>query len=261
MNLRAVVTTLGLLGSAIFTPACAAEAPQPCENLEFQSDRFTVCEFSAAGSDVRLFWGDGEQPYGSFEAVSEALEAKQERLVFAMNAGMYHEDRNPVGLYIDGAGQRGHLQTKESYGNFGLLPNGVFHISASGMAVTETKSFKAQKLSPDYATQSGPMLVIGNKLHPKFRRDSPSKRIRNGVGVSADGKTVYFVLSDRPVNFYKFGSLFKDKLKTPDALFLDGTISRLFDAASGRKDRGVAMGPIVGVVTGIETDTTKGQQK
>nr|AID57593.1 hypothetical protein [uncultured bacterium] len=260
MDLRVAVLTGCLIGGLTSASALASGPAAPCKTVEFQTDPFTVCAFPAT-ADVRLFWGEGAQPYKNFGAVSQALSGKQERLVFAMNAGMYHKDRAPVGLYVDTKGQRGNLQTKASYGNFGLVPNGVFHVSASGMAVTETNAFKAQKLSPDYATQSGPMLVIDNQLHPKFMSGSTSKRIRNGVGVSGDGQTVYFVLSDRPVNFYKFGSLFKDKLETPNALYLDGTISRLFDAASGRNDLGAPMGPILGVVTMNEADKKERAQQ
>ena len=254
MKLRVAVLASLLLSCMMPAPAFAGNEAGPCRAVEFQADRFTVCEFPTDGSDVRLFWGEKDQPYRNFDAVAQFLKAKQERLVFAMNAGMYHKDRAPVGLYIDETGQRGRLQTKASYGNFGLLPNGVFHISNSGMAVTETKAFKAKNLSPNYATQSGPMLVIDDQLHPKFMKDSTSKRIRNGVGVSADGTTVYFALSDQPVNFHRFASLFKDELKTSNALYLDGTISRMFDAASGRRDFGAAMGPIVGVVTAGSAD-------
>ena len=43
-------------------------------------------------------------------------------------------------------------------------------------------------------------------------------------------------------------TLFRDVLKTPNALYFDGTISRLHAPALGRSDIGFRMGPIVGVV-------------
>lgn len=257
MNLRSAVL-YGLLFSCLMSTSCrAANVVAPCKEIEFQADRFTVCEFSTADADIRLYWGVDDQPYREFEAVSQAAQAEQHRLVFAMNAGMYHKDRSPVGLYMDSDGQRSRLQTKASSGNFGMLPNGVFHISSSGMAVTETTAFEAEQLSPQYATQSGPMLVIDNQLHPKFNKGSTSKHVRNGVGVTGDGQAVFFAMSERPVNFHKFASLFKDELKTPNALYLDGIVSRLFDAASDRYDLGAGMGPIVAVVTGPEEGTKK----
>ena len=248
MSLRNAILGALLLICGLPSHSLAADKPEACRNIDFNAASFTVCEFSAKDADVRLFWGEGDRPYGSFKTLDQALGAENQRLLFAMNAGMYHKDRSPVGLYIDQHGQRRALQTRASSGNFGLLPNGVFHRTNNGLAVTETKAFEAQGLSPKFATQSGPMLVIGDKLHPKFNQDSKSKRIRNGVGVSADGQRVYFGMSERPVNFYSFASLFKDELKTPNALYLDGVISRLFDASSGRHDYGVVMGPIVAVV-------------
>jgi uncharacterized protein YigE (DUF2233 family) len=91
------------------------------------------------------------------------------------------------------------------------------------------------------------MLVIGGKIHPRFIPDSTSRKRRNGVGVRRDG-TAVFALSDGLVTFDRFARLFKDTLKTPNALYLDGTISRIHAPELGRSDPGVAMGPIVGVV-------------
>ena len=91
------------------------------------------------------------------------------------------------------------------------------------------------------------MLVINNELHSRFIQDSDSLKRRNGVGIRADG-TVVFAISEGAVNFYNFATLFRDKLKTPQALYLDGTISRLFAPSLGRHDYGAAMGPIIGVV-------------
>ena len=92
------------------------------------------------------------------------------------------------------------------------------------------------------------MLVTGGELHPRFLVDSDSRYIRNGVGVSADGQTAYFAISLDPVTFHEFGSLFRDALKTPEALFFDGSISRLHAPELGRDDIGFPLGPIVGMV-------------
>ncbi|MCX8507754.1 MAG: phosphodiester glycosidase family protein, partial [Rhodobacteraceae bacterium] len=78
--------------------------------------------------------------------------------------------------------------------------------------------------------------------------DSDSVNIRNGVGVSEDGKRAVFVISDEAVNFHAFARLFRDGLKLPNALFFDGTISRLYAPERGRDDFGFPMGPMVGLV-------------
>ncbi len=109
----------------------------------------------------------------------------------------------------------------------------------------ETKEFARRKLKPQFATQSGPMLVINGRLHPRFLADATSKNRRNGVGVA--GKKVIFALAETPVTFHQFARVFRDVLKTPNALYLDGSISRLYAADIGRNDIGFAMGPIVAV--------------
>jgi uncharacterized protein YigE (DUF2233 family) len=128
------------------------------------------------------------------------------------------------------------------------VPNGVFFLNANGAGVVETNIFAEMAPEVDYATQSGPMLVIGGALHPKFNKGAPSRKKRNGVGIAADNQTVYFVISEGRVNFYDFASFFRDHLGVPNALFLDGTVSRLYDPASGRSDGGLPMGPILGLV-------------
>ncbi len=221
-------------------------AHQSCAPVTFDKADFTVCTVPR-DADIRLFLNDGQsKPYGSFSKLDDALAAKGETLSLAMNGGMYHDDRRPVGHYVENGTAEQSRMTRASKDNFGLLPNGVFYVDDTGPAVMETQAFKAKGLTPRFATQSGPMLVIDGALHPRFRKNSTSRKRRNGIGVTED--QVYFVISEAPVNFHHFGRLFRDHLKTPNALYLDGVISRLYDAQSGRNDPGLRMGPIVGVV-------------
>ena len=142
--------------------------------------------------------------------------------------------------------------TREGPGNFGLLPNGVFCIREGAAQVIESRAYAANPPACRYATQSGPMLVIDGALHPRFLVDGTTRYIRNGVGVEADGVTVHFVISDDRVNFHQFGRVFRDLLKTPNALYFDGKISRLYAPSIGRSDFGLALGPIVGVATSLQ---------
>ena len=249
MNIRfsmlAMLVTIGL--SVLTLSACAQDAPQACESKTINGARYSICTFAPAQDDIRLFLKDETgQTYGSFDAVNAALAVDGKQLVFAMNAGMYHADRSAVGLYREGGVTQAQLQTQASSGNFGLLPNGVFHIHDGQAGVTDTMTFLLKSTVPDNATQSGPMLVIDGKLHPKFLENSTSRKIRNGVGISND--KVVFVKSEDPVNFHTFAVLFRDHLGADNALYLDGTISRLYSPELGRNDRGALMGPIVGVV-------------
>jgi uncharacterized protein YigE (DUF2233 family) len=233
--------------SALALLALPAAASATCGDRAFEGRSFTVCEVTAA-EDLRIFQTapDGD-PFGSFDRVNQALAPEGRALGFAMNAGMYHSDRAPVGLMIEDGTERARIVTSDGPGNFGLLPNGVFCI-ADGFSVVESRSFAAAPPACRYATQSGPMLVIDGALHPRFIPDSPSRYIRNGVGVSADGQRAWFVISQERVNFAEFARFFRDALGAPDALYFDGNVSRLYAPDIGRDDIGFRMGPIVGSV-------------
>jgi len=246
MRLR-LLALLGavLAGSAVLTSPAVAVT---CSQTAFEEVGYTLCEVGAA-EDLRLFHAGSDGIYGQFSAVDRALGAQGLQLVFAMNAGMYHRDLAPVGLYVDDGGETAPLVTAQGPGNFGLLPNGVFCVAADGaFSVVESQRFAKARPDCRFATQSGPMLVIGGALHPRFLPASNSLNIRNGVGVSEDGTRAVFVISDGRVNFHSFGRFFRDVLGLGDALYLDGSISRLYAPALGRQDGGFAIGPIVGVV-------------
>lgn len=218
-----------------------------CTTLAHEGRGYAVCEVTRA-DDLRLFHSGPEGLYGSFAAINAALEPQGLTLGFAMNAGMYAPGRAPLGLYIEGGVEQTPIVTSEGPGNFGMRPNGVFCATDAGFAVIESRAFAAAPPACRIATQSGPMLVIDGALHPRFLVESDSLYIRNGVGVSADGQTAYFAISDDPVTFHQFGRLFRDVLGTPQALYLDGSISRLYAPVLKRHDRGLPLGPIIGTV-------------
>ena len=217
-----------------------------CRDTTFEGASYTLCEV-AADEDLRLFQSGPDGAYGSFKNVDAALAAEGKALGFAMNAGMYHRDLAPVGLYVEDGVEVSKLVTRAGPGNFGLLPNGVFCIGET-FRVIESRVFRKTRPDCRYATQSGPMLVIKGKLHPKLVPDSDSLYVRNGVGVSEDGTRAVFAISNDAVNFHSFARLFRDALALPDALYFDGNISRLYAPSLGRHDGGFPMGPMVGTV-------------
>lgn len=240
-------TTLAVTVAA--TGARAAGAT--CVSIRHADAPFTICSFAPGKADIRMFWRDANgDAYGGFDRLAEDVAAKGGRLVFAMNAGMYQPDLSPVGLYVEKGEEMHPVNRRAGAGNFGMLPNGVFWVRGQSVGVTETRKFLAQNARPDYATQSGPMLVIGGKIHPKIKPDGVSEKLRNGVGVCEDGLT-RFVIADAPVTFHAFASLFV-ALKCPDALFLDGSISALYAPDLKRNDGWKSIGPIVGVVEGLK---------
>jgi hypothetical protein len=118
--------------------------------LEFEGPgspraRWTCCNAKTYGCSCAI--ADGEV-YGTFSRLEADLPEGQ-TLGLAMNAGMFHEDLRPVGLYVEDGAQEMRLVTRDGPGNFGLLPNGVLCISDAGADVIESLRF-ADK-APDRA--------------------------------------------------------------------------------------------------------------
>lgn len=176
---------------------------------------------------LRFFWKreDGT-PYGSIHALREAVEAGGEVLSFATNGGIYSKQFTPLGLYIESGKRFYKLNRGEGGGNFFLLPNGVFYVTEQGAGVVESKDYRPQAQVVN-AMQSGPILVTQGDIHPRFIEGYHSKHIRSGVGVDRQGR-VLFAISNEPVNFHDFGTLFRDVLDCPNALYLDGSISEMY---------------------------------
>ncbi len=232
-----------LLAMAFAGPAAAG-----CEPIAEQGRDYVVCTFDASRDAIRLFWKNPDgQPYGSPTGVATALKASGQTLAFGMNAGMYEKDLSPVGLYVEDGRQLKAANQRNGDGNFHLKPNGVFYVGQGRAGVLDTGRYLARKPAATFATQSGPMLVIGGRIHPKINATGTSEKVRNGVGVRDGGRTVIFAISRQPVTFHAFASLFRDRLGAPDALFLDGSVSTLY-APNASVGGFAPVGPVVGVV-------------
>ena len=243
MGKRARATIAAL---ALMLPAAQAQAD--CTRTEYHGSSFTYCA-AHIDDDLRLFlYGAEGEVFGNFRNIDEALAQDGKRLAFAMNGSMYHPDRSPVGLYIEDGQEFSGLVTREGPGNFGLLPNGVFCIEEARFTLLESRRFGDDPPQCRFAAQSGPMLVIDEEFHPRFIPDSDSRLIRNGVGVSPDGMQAFFVIANTRVNFLEFAQFFRDYLGLPQALYLDGNVSRLHAPDMRRSDWGTLLGPIIGKV-------------
>lgn len=240
-------------------PAPAAPGPSPaasstpsapaalCRPQSHEGQAYAVCTVDLRRARVRLFWrGPDGLPYGSLSRLASQQGAN---LAFAMNAGMYDTGLAPVGLYVEDGRELKAANTANGPGNFHLKPNGVFYVTGDRAGVLETGRYLKAHPRTEFATQSGPMLVINNRIHPKISEDGPSQKIRNGVGVRPDGHTAVFAISEAPVSFGAFARLFRDALGCPNALFLDGSVSSLYAPSMGRQDLSRPLGPLVGAVT------------
>jgi len=232
----------------LLTPAVSvrAESP-PCQRVTYEQSEYTVCEVDLRRQSVRLFWKkrDG-QPYGYPSALPRAL-GNSGRLLFATNGGMYHPDNSPVGLYVEEGRELVRANTSAGPGNFHMRPNGVFYVTGEIAGILETRSFIKQRPQVDFATQSGPMLVIDGKVHARFDRYGGSRKYRAGVG-SRDPYSVVFAVSESEVSFGEFARLFRDRLRSKNALFLDGgSATSFYSPALRRNSNFLPLGPIIGV--------------
>lgn len=209
------------------------------EERSFHDLPFTVARIKLDQELLQLFWkrADGTA-YQNFHALRDDVKARGQELVLATNAGIYAEDRTPLGLHVEKSTELRALNLhKGSQSNFALKPNGVFFLDNNGAGILTTERYAAETPTPILATQSGPLLVIDGALHPKFKADSSSVHLRNGIGVISP-KEVVIVISNWPVNFHTFASFFAEVLHCRNALYLDGSLSGLYAPAINRKGAG-----------------------
>jgi uncharacterized protein YigE (DUF2233 family) len=241
--MKAVATLIALLYCA-----GVAFAKSPCQLRDFDGDRFTVCAYDPQTDNIHIAWRSADgAPLRGFPALKAMLGPRADAVRFAMNAGMFHLGGAPVGLFVAGGVQEKPLNRRRGPGNFHMLPNGVFWVGRDGRAhVDAADDFAEKRGSPVLATQSGPMLLIDGNLHPRIQRDGPSRLIRNGVGETS-GNGAVFVISESAVSFGMLARFFRDELAVRNALFLDGSVSSLWEPSRRRMDVRAFLGPIIWV--------------
>ena len=185
----------------------------------------------------------GGAPFRSFAAFRDAN--RQADVAFAMNGGMFDDEGLPIGYFVENSERLQTLNRAEGSGNFHLKPNGVFFGTGGTWQVLDTEKFYATvRDRPQFGTQSGPMLVIDGRIHPEITENGPSRLLRNAVGVDEQGRA-HFVISQGPISFGVIARLYRDRLKTPNALFLDGSVSSLWDPVADRMDARAPLGPLI----------------
>jgi uncharacterized protein YigE (DUF2233 family) len=199
------------------------------ERIEYHDTAFKVVHVDLRTQALELYWKDEQgQPLGTFARLNNYIDRHGGRLLFATNAGIYDPGLVPHGLHVQQGQQLTRINRKgtrcSETSNFHMKPNGVFFMARDGAHVVETEAYDERAIRPYLATQSGPLLVLNNKINPCFRENSTSTHIRNAIGVRTS-QDIYIAISETPVNFYTIATLFKNVLHCQNALYLDGAIS------------------------------------
>jgi uncharacterized protein YigE (DUF2233 family) len=200
------------------------------EGLKIQQDQsenkiFQIVRVSPKTHEVLIVKDDNSgERHASIGSVLDVLQNKKMALI--TNGGIFKPDFQPEGLYVHNSVEEVGINTKKGEGNFYMRPGGVFSVRDGRFFVETLAQFQGKEIKPEEATQSGPMLILGGEINPRFNPDSNSKRLRSGVGVSSSGSAI-FVISKREVTFFEFAAFLKEN-GAIDALYLDGVISKMY---------------------------------
>ena len=223
----------------IFLFFCIGTTPKQEKDLRFLS-------FATDPSSIKFYWKDDNgQIFRSIQNLKEFIETKNQQLKFAMNGGMYMKDNSPQGLFIQNNITLKAIDTLSGTGNFYLKPNGVFYLTKDHKAVVCQSQEFTDNGQINFATQSGPMLLIDGQIHPAFKKGSVNLNIRNGVGILPDNRVV-FAMSKEEINFYDFAEFFKS-MGCKNALYLDGLVSRTYLPEQNWEQLDGNFGVIIGV--------------
>lgn len=210
-------------------------------------DRILSCTIDPKTQNLQMFWkNDQGEILGSIQDLKTFVESKNFKLVFAMNGGMFTGDFTPQGLFIQNNKTLTALDTTDGYGNFYLKPNGIFYLTKDSTPIVCKTSDFVDNGNIQYATQSGPMLVIDGQIHPVFKEGSKHLHIRNGVGILPDNK-VLFAMSKEKINLCDFAKFFQNA-GCKNALYLDGFVSRTYLPAKNWIQTDGNFGVIIGVI-------------
>lgn len=206
--------------------------PESAETSLFEDDD-TYRWLWVEPDDLRFVWRDDEGvPYNQLEAARLALEERGEPVMAITNGGIHRPGLIPSGLYVEDGVELTPLNRATGSGNFFLQPNGVFWIDDGQAGIETTEDYGGVDREVEAAVQSGPMLVIDSSINPAFNESSTSTHRRNAVGVDAEGR-VLLIMADRAVNLWAMADRCRE-LGAINALYLDGTLSRLERVIDGR---------------------------
>lgn len=231
----------------------ASQVESACRSVIFENTPLTDCIAIPERHRIAtvLAGADGAN-FRSLGAFAESRDPLT--IAFAVNGGMFDDDGDPIGYFVQGGERLKELSTSDGEGNFHMKPNGVFYGTGDSWEIRTSDDFlKNVSDRPEFGTQSGPMLVVDGRLHPEIRDDGPSRTIRNAVGIDERGRA-HFVISSAPISFGKLARFYRDELKVKNDLYLDGSVSQLWNPATERIDSGPPIGPILVVERKVPDD-------
>nr|WP_262422038.1 phosphodiester glycosidase family protein [Klebsiella grimontii] len=175
---------------------------------------------------IVMYWQNEDgKAWGSLRSLLGDIN-RDGQVQMAMNGGIYDKAYAPLGLYIEKGRQLTPLNRASGGGNFFIRPGGVFYLRGQNAGIVSINKFRPSP-AIRYAVQSGPMLIENGKINWRLKPSASSRKLRNGVGITGDGKVV-FMLSARETNFYDFACYAQAKLNVRQMLYLDGTISKMY---------------------------------
>jgi uncharacterized protein YigE (DUF2233 family) len=224
---RVLLVLIAFVGAALLSSAAPDNAVL-VRQFEFRDSRFTVVTADLRQVQLKLFWKNSRgQVFSSLKNVERHVNSNGLQLLAAMNAGIFDTSQRPLGLHVERGQVLHDLKTRRrAYGNFYLQPNGVFYLDAKGAHILETLAFERGRPRALEATQSGPLLVQSGRIHSAFQAGSANRLPRNAIGVQ-NAQIVHLVISEDWVNFDDLARFMRDTLRCADALYLDGSISKL----------------------------------
>lgn len=249
MDTQRAARTLLLAGLSAASAAGAVEG----RDLDVDGVGYRVVTVDLRRETLEAHWRDADgKPFETIDALRAWGEAHGLRLAFATNAGIYDGQYRPLGLYVEDGRTLRPLNTAKGNpraGNFSMQPNGVFYVGADGRGgVLTTAAWQTANIPARLATQSGPMLLVDGAINDHFVAGSDSLKWRSGVCAATPAQAV-FAVSSVPVSFHAFARLFRDELGCRDALYLDGSLSRIYTDADGYAGAPAFVGkPYVGIL-------------
>ena len=206
-----------------------------------------VHTFNPKTEALSMFYRDDKSSLlRTLGSLKQHVESQKRELIFAMNGGMYHPDFSPVGLFVADHTVHKPVNLNRGTGNFFIQPNGVLYVNSQEQPGICLARDVHKVPNIKHATQSGPMLVINRKINPYFSDTSNYLNIRNGVGITKQGKLI-FAMTRNPVTLYEFAYYFKQQ-RCVNALYLDGSISKTYAPRSRWVQLNGNFGPMIGVL-------------